>query len=193
MIRLFVALDLPADLRERMGWLSTGVQGARWVAPDAIHLTLRFIGEVGEEMLDDITGALRAVKGAPFPLTLGGAGHFESGRRVRALWIGVERSEALFALQGRIESALVRAGLEPERRKFSAHVTLARLRNAKAGKVSDWLAANTLFRAMPFTVDGFTLYASLLGGDGPVYRTVEAFPLDRVDVTASPVQAGSFP
>ena len=193
MIRLFVALDLPAELRSRMALLSTGVLGARWVAPENLHLTLRFIGEVAEDRLDDITGALDRVKGAPFPLTFDGAGHFESGRRVRALWIGVERSEALAVFQGRIETALVRCGLEPERRKFSAHVTLARFKNAKPGVVRDWLAANTLFQAMPFTVDQFVLYASYLGGGGPVYQAVERFSLGGLGPTASPEPADSFP
>ena len=179
MIRLFVAIEIPADLKHRIGPLCTGVQGARWVGEDNMHLTLRFIGEVGEEHLIDIAGALAQVNGTPFPLVISGAGHFETRRRVRTLWLGVEKQPELFALQERIESALVRAGLAPEGRNFNAHVTLARLRDARTARVSDWLGANDAFRAAPFRVEKFVLLSSLLGGGGAVHQMVQEYPLGR--------------
>ena len=179
MIRLFVAVELPADLRRRIGRISTGVRDARWVAEENLHLTLRFIGEVEEYRLEDIVGALDAVESPDFPLTLAGAGHFESRRRVRNLWIGTEKSPELAALAERIDHALVRDGLAPEGRKFSPHVTVARLKGAPAPAVADWLAANTLFKAFPFLITRFVLFASYLGRGGPTYEIVEAYPLTR--------------
>ena len=179
MIRLFVAIDLPADLKHRIEPLCSGVEGASWVGEDNMHLTLRFIGEVGEENLDDIVGALARVNGTRFSLEVTGAGHFESRRRVRALWLGLEKQPALFALRERIESALVHAGLPPEGRKFSAHLTLARLKGTRPARVHDWLAANSLFRAAPFEVEDFVLFSSLLGRGGAIYQPVQTFLLGR--------------
>jgi 2'-5' RNA ligase len=177
MIRLFVAIPLPDELRRRAAALCRGIAAAKWVDPDNMHLTLRFIGEVDEPQGGDIVDALDTVGGAPFALTLSGAGHFGSDRRVRAVWLGVEKSAALNALQARIESALARAGLAPEGRKFHPHVTLARMKSRASGEVGPWLAANTLFRAMPFTVEQFALYSSQLGGTGAVYTAEAEFPL----------------
>lgn len=177
MIRLFVAITLPDELRRRGAALCHGIAAAKWVDPDNMHLTLRFIGEVDEPQVADIVDALDTVAGAPFAVTLDSAGHFGSGRRVRSLWLGVEKSEPLLALHARIESALVRAGLPPEGRKFHPHITLARLKNSGSGEIGPWLAANTLFRAMPFTVDRFVLYSSRLGGEAAVHAPEAEFPL----------------
>ena len=179
MIRLFVALELPADLRRRMGQLSTGVRDARWVAEENLHLTLRFIGEVEKYLVDELVDALAGIESPAFPLTLSGAGHFESRKRVRAVWIGTEKSDELASLVARIEHALVGAGLAPEGRKFSPHITVARLKGAPPGDVAKWLSANTLFKAFPFHVTRFALFASYLGRAGPTYEIVETFPLVR--------------
>ena len=80
MIRLFTALELPEELRERMAMISRGVSGARWVPPENLHVTLRFIGEVPEDRYDDIVCALEAVHSEPFGLTIAEAGHFGSGK-----------------------------------------------------------------------------------------------------------------
>jgi 2'-5' RNA ligase len=179
MIRLFVALELPEELRERMAMIARGVSGAKWVPPEKLHLTLRFIGEVPEDRYDDIVYALETVDSEPFLLTITGAGHFESGRRVRALWLGVERDPALMALSRRIESALVRAGLPPEERKFVPHITLARLNDASPAQVSGWLQANNMFRAVPLPVHSFVLFSSFHSRTGSIYRPEHEFPLRR--------------
>ncbi len=179
MIRLFVGIAPPGELRRRMALIQTGVERARWVAEENIHLTLRFIGEVAEDVAGDAAAALATVRAKPFALTVDGAGHFESRKRVRALWLGVERSDALMTLRERIESALVRAGLEPERRKFKPHITIARINSGSPGLVRDWLAANTMFRAVPFTVDRFTLFSSHLSRDKAIYSIEAEFPLSR--------------
>ena len=177
MIRLFVAIEIPAELRLRMTALCAGVERARWVPEENLHLTLRFIGEVGEDVGEDVVAALSALRGEPFAVTVVGAGHFATGRRVRALWLGVDRTPALDALRRRVESALVRSGLAPEQRKYSPHVTLARLPGAAPGEVSGWLAANALFRAAPFVVERFVLFSSHLGRAGAIYTPEAAFPL----------------
>ncbi len=177
MIRLFVALSLPEDVRERLAGLAGGVPGARWVEAHTLHLTLRFIGETGEERLADLDDALRAVNTPPFALTLDGMGQFGSGRKLHSLWAGVERSAALGLLQAKIESAVVRAGFAPEGRKFTPHVTLARLKDAHPVRVMRYLAGNGLFRSRSFPVDGFSLYESHQGRHGADYAVISSYPL----------------
>src|ERR1700676_2649546 len=128
MLRLFVGIEFPPELKLRLSILSTSIPGARWIDAGNLHLTLRFIGEVGEDVAADIDEALARVRGRRFTLQLAGTGVF-GGNRPRALWVGVERHPELVSLHGKIEQALIRIGLDPEPRKFVPHVTLARLRD----------------------------------------------------------------
>ena len=95
MVRLFVGVELPEDVRERVAALCAGVPGARWVPPENLHLTLRFIGEVDGGEADDIYHALSAVRPRSFDITLSGVGHFGSSSEVKSLWVGVERNAEL--------------------------------------------------------------------------------------------------
>ncbi len=178
MIRLFAGIALPEELRERLAGLCAGVPGAKWVKPENIHLSLRFIGEVDEPLLDDIDVALQRVKSPAFELVYSGVDRFESRRRPRTLWVGVERSEPLERMQAKIEQAIRRTGLAPESRKFMPHVTLARLKNSAPGRVGDYLSAHNLFRHGPVPVDRFTLYSSRLGKGGSVYRVEAEYELE---------------
>jgi len=181
MIRLFIAIEIPEELRQRMAAICQGVDRARWVPAENIHVTVRFIGEVREDVMEDIVAELGAVGGDPFDVTIAGAGHFESGRRVRALWLGIERNSTLLSLRERTDAALARAGLPPEGRKFKPHITLARVNDGSPEEVRGWLQANTLFRSVPFTVGQFSLYSSFQGRNGSIYRAEADFPLGPVD------------
>lgn len=180
MIRLFVGVGLPEDIRARLAGLQAGVPGARWVPPENIHLSLRFIGDVNEGEADDIHDALESVRTRRFALSLAGVGHFESAGQVHTLWVGVDKNPDLVALRDRVESALVRIGRPPEGRRFTPHVTLARLRDAAIGRVSTFLAVNALFRAGPIAVDRFTLYSSAMQGHGRLYRPEADYALAAV-------------
>ena len=169
-MRLFVALDLPWTLRQRLASLGgLGVPGAKWVPPENHHLTLRFIGEAPRHLAEEIDLALAAMKAREFTLTLAGVGTFAKGGRPTALWVGVERNPALDHLRGKIETALQRVGLDPERRRFNPHVTLARLDNPVEAKLAAFIQAHNLFRSEPVPVSHFTLFSSLLGKEQSVY------------------------
>ena len=169
-MRLFVALDLPWELRQRLAVLSgAGIPGARWVPPENYHLTLRFIGETPAYQAEEIDHALAALQGARVRVDAGRRRHLRQGRAQHALWVGVERNPPLDHLQNKIETALQRFGLEPERRRFPPHVTLARLDNAAEGKVAAFVQAHNLFRADPVPMEHFTLFSSLLGKEHAVY------------------------
>src|ERR1700761_7512409 len=169
-MRLFVALDLPWALRQRLASLAgAGIPGARWVPPENYHLTLRFIGETPGFRAEEIDHALAGLKARGFPLTLAGVGTFAKGGRGVSLWGGVERNPQLDHLHGKIETALQRCGLEPERRRFTPHVTLARLDNAAPGKLAVFVQAHNLFRSDPVPVEHFCLFSSRLGKEASVY------------------------
>jgi 2'-5' RNA ligase len=176
-MRLFVGIDLPWEVRERLDSLDGTIPGARWVPAENFHLTLRFIGEVGKHQAEEIDLALAALKAKPFPLTLSGVGTFAKAGRDFALWVGVERNPQLEHLQNKIETALQRIGLEPERRRFSPHVTLARLDNAPPVKLAGFVQAHNLFRAEPIAVEHFTLFSSLLCKEAAVYTAEVEYPL----------------
>lgn len=169
MLRLFVGIELPAGLRLRLSLLCAGLPGARWVDPGNLHLTLRFIGEVDEGMASDIDAALARIRAPRFAVTLAGAGCF-GGDKPRLLWIGVESSDALFQLHDRIEAALRRAGLAPDTRRYSPHVTLARLKQVAVPLVQEFLSGHALFRADPVPVDRFSLIASYPTKAGAIYE-----------------------
>ena len=176
MIRLFVAIDLPTDVRERLLALQGGVPGARWSNAEQLHLTLRFIGEVDENIGHDIDDALTAIRAPSFTVELSGVGEF-GGKNPRALWAGVKASDALLHLQRKVETALQRIGLEPEPRKYSPHITLARLRAAPKDKVVQFLTHGSLFSAGPFPVNHFVLFSSHPSQSGSLYRPERIYRL----------------
>ncbi len=166
MLRLFVGIDLPPELKLKVSTICTGVPGARWVDAGNYHVTLRFIGEVDEGAASDIDEALTQIRAPRFALALAGVGNFGT----RALWVGVERNAALAALRDKIESAIVRAGFEPEGRRYAPHVTLARLKYKEGDRIEAFLTQNALFRAPPFAVEHFSLIASYLTKSGAIYE-----------------------
>ena len=166
MLRLFVGIELPPELKLRLSLICAGVPGARWVDAGNLHLTVRFIGEVDEGIASDIDAALAQIRAPRFALALAGVGHFST----RMLWVGVERSPALFHLRDRVESALIRLGLEPEERRYAPHVTLARLKGAAETRLQAFLAEHALFRSEPFAVERFSLVASYLTKSGAIYE-----------------------
>ncbi len=168
-MRLFVALDLPHSLRERLSWMAGGLPGARWLAPENYHVTLRFIGELPGYRAEEVDLALAGLRAPGFTLALKGVGTFEKAGRVNSLWVGVERTPPLEHLQSKIETALQRAGLEPERRRFTPHVTLARMDGVPAAKIAAWVQGHNLFRSQPVAVEHFTLFSSRLGKEQAVY------------------------
>lgn len=177
MIRLFVGLDLPWALKERLSGLAGGLPGARWVPPGNYHLTLRFIGETPRHVAEEIDHALAAVRGRGFALRLAGTGVFARAGRPTALWVGVERNPALDHLQAKIQTALQRVGLETERRRFAPHVSLARIDTVPEAKVAAWVQTHNLFAAEPVPVEAFVLFSSQLGKDQAVYTPEVAYAL----------------
>ena len=175
MHRLFVALRPPEAIREQLLDLMEGVPDLRWQGDDQLHLTLRFIGEVERPMADDIAIALDRVRFERFALALDGIGKFEK-RRHGALWAGVQPKKQLKMLAAKIERSCQSAGLEPERRAFHPHITLARWKGRLPG-LDRFLEQYGGMTSEPWDVNNFILYESRLGHEGAHYEEVGSFPL----------------
>lgn len=175
MLRLFVGIGFPPELKLRLSLLCSGVPGARWVDPGNFHLTLRFIGEIGEDVAADVDNALSRLRARRFTLQIAGTGVF--GDKPRSLWAGIERNPELGGLRDKIEQALIRVGLPPEPRKFAPHVTLARLRDPPLDKLRDFLTTHARFRADPLPVERFSLIASFQTKAGSLYEDQADYPL----------------
>jgi 2'-5' RNA ligase len=178
MLRLFVGIGFPSELKLRLSLLCSGISGARWVDSGNLHLTLRFIGEISEDVAADVDEALARLRARRFALQLAGTGVF-GGDRPRNLWVGAERGPDLAALRDKIEQALTRAGLPPEPRKFTPHVTLARLHNPPLDQVAAFLALHSRFRPEPLSVEAFSLIASYPTKAGSVYEDQADYPLQN--------------
>lgn len=176
MLRLFVGLRPPPAIRAGLLELVGGVPGARWQDDDQLHITLRFIGEIDRRVAEDCVAALSSVRSPPFELALAGVGRFDTRGRVNALWAGVRPHEAIAALHRKIDAALVRTGLAPERRAYLPHVTLARL-NAQAESVEPFLASHAGLVSERFAVEQFLLFESHLGRGGARYEAIARFAL----------------
>ena len=177
MIRLFAAIALPESIRRHLSILCAGVPGARWQQYDQFHLTLRFIGEVDGALGNDISGALDGISMPGFDLALSGVGTWGDKRKSHALWAGVRPSEPLMRLRNKIENALVRAGVEPDRRKFHPHVTLARTGASPAHRIGEFIAGHGAFATQSFAVNEFVLFSSFLSHSGAIYTPEASFPL----------------
>jgi 2'-5' RNA ligase len=175
MLRLFVGIGFPPELKLRLSMLRSGMPGAKWVDPGNFHLTLRFIGEIGEDIAADIDDALSRLRARRFALQVAGVGVF--GDKPHSLWAGIERTVELVGLRDKVEQALIRVGLPPEPRKFAPHVTLARLRNPPLDALREFLATHAQFRAEPLPVEGFSLIASFQTKAGSVYEDQADYPL----------------
>ncbi|MXO50707.1 RNA 2',3'-cyclic phosphodiesterase [Erythrobacter gaetbuli] len=173
--RLFIALRPPQTLRDALLDTMDGVDSARWQDDDQLHLTLRYIGETETHRADDLAEALGTICFEPFELRIAGTGIFERKGIPRTLWAGVEKNEPLGRLQRRVERVCQSVGIEAEHRKFTPHVTLARL-NTASGPVAPWLAQHGKLALAPWTVQEFVLFESELHEEGSIYTPVIRYP-----------------
>ncbi|HQT65973.1 MAG: 2'-5' RNA ligase [Rhodospirillales bacterium 20-60-12] len=176
-MRLFVALDLPWQVKTSLAQLAINLPGARWVPADNFHLTLRFIGQATSLQAEEIDLALANLRGRAFNFTLSGAGWFEKAGRASSLWVGVERNDQLTRLQTKIETALQRVGIPPEKKRFSPHVTLARMDMPVSPRFAEFVQSHNLYRSPPIQAGHVTLFSSILGKDQPTYTPEAEYAL----------------
>jgi 2'-5' RNA ligase len=176
MPRLFTGIEIPSDIGSALSMLRGGLPGARWIDPENYHLTLRFIGDVDDEIAREAAYALARVKRGGFELHLDGLTSF-GGRKPRAVVANVASTPALIDVQAEHERLMQRIGLEPEGRKYIPHVTLARLRDSSNRQVAEYLAARGFFRTPHFRISRFVLFSSRDSVGGGPYVVEASYPL----------------
>ena len=176
MPRLFTGLSLPDPLIERLSTLRGGLSGARWISPENYHITLRFIGDIDEATAHEIYLALGRIERSALSLSLDGITVF-GGDRPRALVAKIAPSSALSELQADHERLLRRLGLAAETRKFTPHVTLARLRDTSPFELANYLSMITHVPRISFDVDSFEVFSSRASVGGGPYVIEASYPL----------------
>lgn len=175
-MRLFVGIDPPRPIKDLLLAAMGGISGARWQREDQLHLTLRFIGEVDRHTAADVAAALSGVHHPEVTMALTGADVFGKQGRPDTLWVGVTPEEPVKALHNKVDQCLARVGLEPEKRQYKPHITIARL-GARIGSLKGFLENAGGVTSPPFTVADFCLYESRLTQEGASYTILERYPL----------------
>jgi 2'-5' RNA ligase len=187
-MRVFIAIDIDEQLRKALGGLQDELRNkvdikkgdVKWVNPDNIHLTLKFLGEIKDAQVVDVCNITKEVAGRHenFELALETVGHF-GGRSARVLWVGTgQNSDNLLQLQSDLEEQLASAGWPKETRKFSGHLTLCRVRNSKAGvKLAQMTEEYKDFKLGTIWADSVSVYQSQLTPKGPVYTVLGNYKL----------------
>jgi RNA 2',3'-cyclic 3'-phosphodiesterase len=184
MPRLFTGLEIPPGVAQSLSQLRGGLPGARWIDPENYHVTLRFIGDVDGTLAHEVASLLGRVRRQPFELRVEDLESF-GGRKPRALVATLGPAQAVMELQAEHERLMQRVGLEPDGRKYTPHVTLARLRESSSRQVADYLALRAPWRSPPFRVSRFVLFSSRSSIGGGPYVVEAAYPLadDREHMT----------
>jgi 2'-5' RNA ligase len=181
--RLFAAIDPPPEVREALGAICRDLEGARWTKPEQMHLTLRFLGAIETARIGSVVAALSAVTASSFDLAVEGFGVFPSFRSPRVLWAGLSPADPLRELARETDDALIRAGVvAADEKLFSPHVTLARFNGARPAAVRSWIERREGFRAGPWEVSEFFLYASRLTPGGAIHTRLETWGLAGASV-----------
>lgn len=176
MHRLFVAIRPPEHIRDVLIDAMDVSPDFRWQDDGQLHVTLRFVGEVERPLGDDLAAELSRIRSPRFELRIKGVGRFEQ-RNAGALWAGVEPKEPIAALASKVERVCQQIGLEPERRAFHPHITLARWKGRRTREVADFVERTRDLSSDPFEVDAFILFESHLSRHGAHYEEVASYPL----------------
>ncbi|HEY1736318.1 MAG TPA: RNA 2',3'-cyclic phosphodiesterase [Methylovirgula sp.] len=176
MPRLFTGLEIPSNIAFDLANMRGGISGARWIDVENYHLTLRFIGDIDDATARDVFATLGQIRRAPVTVTLEALDSFGGGRP-RAIVAKAKPVQPLVELQAEQERLMRRIGIPPEPRKFTPHVTLARLRDASASAVAAYLSASGFFLSRKFEATRFVLFSSRASTGGGPYVVEAAYPL----------------
>ena len=174
-MRLFIAIEIPAEVKKILSTLRRDIPGVRWVPPEQLHLTLLFLGEVAPENLDRLCTALAAITIAPFTLTFDRTGCFPRPTAPRILWAGIKPQPALSRLVHLAREAAAECGVIVEEKPFSPHITLARIKHPNPCPVNDYSGRPITDKKLSVPVDRFILYQSTLTQQGAIHEAIRAF------------------
>jgi 2'-5' RNA ligase len=176
MPRLFIGLEVPFEVGQNLAFLRGGLPGARWVDPENYHITLRFLGDIDDRTAGEVELLLGTVRRHDVQIVLDGLDAF-GGDRPRSLFARVKPSPELTELQAETERLARRAGLPAESRKFTPHITLARMRDVSARSVANWLSLRGGVFGHSFSAERFVLFSSRASIGGGPYVVEADYPL----------------
>ena len=179
MIRLFIAIDLPPAIRSLVHDLARDIPGTHPVPLNQLHLTLKFIGDVGNKAILSLTEALATVENPAFSLAFQGVGCFPPRGTPRIVWAGIAPQPELEQLHSLIDQTLEQQGFARETRQFSPHVTLARLKTPAREPLRLFLARHGSFGTEPFQIQDFRLYSSRLTSAGAIHNLEAVYELRK--------------
>jgi 2'-5' RNA ligase len=185
MPRLFTGIEIPPEIAERLSTLRGGLNGARWISTEHYHLTLRFIGDVDMVTAEAVAESLGRVRRSAFRLRFTCLGALGT-RKPHAVVVEVESSRPLVELQAEHERIMQRIGLAPEGRKYTPHVTLARLRGGTPRDIAEYLSARGGFLSEPFPIERFVLFSSRNSVGGGPYVVEQAYDLAPQEIVLPP-------
>lgn len=180
MIRLFVGLDLPEEIKKQIAKMQRNLPGALWRPTEKMHLTLRFIGNLEEPLAEEVLKELRYIRFPAFHYSLKGVGYFARGDIPHHIWVGVDEDKAIRELQEKVDNAVKKAGAgQADDFKFTPHVTMGKLIGSSMDDVYRFIAQNNLFHTDVFEASSFTLYQSIAreNGEGKYYKEIEEYSL----------------
>jgi len=193
MPRLFIAVELPEEVKKALGRLQIDLRGGRWVPRDQLHLTLAFLGNQEDALVGRLHEALTVLREAAFTLHLSSCGAFPDSRRPRVIWAGIQPEQRLKHLAMRVQDVVAGCGVQLEERPFAPHITLARFKGPTDGvAVSGWIrgASNAVKQTMP--VREFVLFESRLTAGGAIHTPLARFPLTvKVDSPSHTLPTGA--
>jgi RNA 2',3'-cyclic 3'-phosphodiesterase len=185
-MRAFIAVNLPANIKQDIGEIIERIRHAdplaRWVPPENLHVTVKFLDEIRQDQIRPIIGALTLAIGehSSFELRLGGFGFFPNERKARIFWVGIESGfDTLKSLARAIDHQIASLGFAPETRPFSAHITLARLREPGPVDRLAKAAAHVPYLSEPIPITQMDLMRSVLSPNGASYSIVDSVHLKR--------------
>jgi RNA 2',3'-cyclic 3'-phosphodiesterase len=179
-MRLFVAVELPEDVKDALTALRTNLDGVRWTKREQFHLTLRFIGDgITQTQFEAIKSALSDVRSERFEMRLQGVGRFPPNlnRPPRVLWAGIARHPSLTKLYQHVDSALTSVGVAPDDHDFNPHITLGRAEVRDPKPTNTFLDRQSKFETRAFPVESFTLFSSVLSSSGAEHRREAIYKL----------------
>jgi len=178
MYRLFIAIDLPKPVKNRLEVLQKHIDGVKWIELQQMHLTIRFLGNVDEELYQKLLSNLKKIRSPSFVYSIKGVGVFPNIHRPKVLWAGVEADDRLSILYQKIEEVVISSGFDPQERDYKPHITLGRVkRRLHSEECQTFLGKHENLEITDIKVDNFILYQSRLTRHGALHQQLQQYSL----------------
>jgi len=174
--RIFIAIDLPADVKEVLSSLQTEEQGVRWVHKDQLHITLLYLGNLHDRAINEVVQSLADVNHEPFDFQVNGAGCFPDKNHPKVIYAAVSEKSGLMKLRNKIVQQAGKFCDKPDNRKYKPHITLARIKGRNVNFSTDILLSQN-FEPLNVSAESYYLYESRLTKDGAKYKKLNRFDL----------------